>query len=105
RRREELYRELSARRFALEARLDRSGSGDPRARHLIADIAELEREADAINTLIATRATPVGGSQRRGGERAGLAPLPADTVLVSYWLGSESAYAWEIGRASCRERV
>ena len=99
RRREELYRELSARRFALEARLDRSGSGDPRARHLIADIAELEREADAINTLIATRATPVGGSQRRGGERAGLAPLPADTVLVSYWLGSESAYAWVVSPA------
>ena len=102
RRREELYRELSARRFALEARLDRSGSGDPRARHLMHDIAELEREADAINTLIATRATPVGGPPRGGSEQAGLAPLPADTVLVSYWLGAESAYAWVVSPAEIR---
>jgi len=102
RRREELYRELSARRFALEARLDRSGSGDPRARHLMHDIAELEREADAVNTLIATRATPVGGPPRGGSGRASLAPLPADTVLVSYWLGSESAYAWVVSPAEIR---
>src|SRR5207247_1272507 len=102
RRREELYRELSARRFALEARLDRSGSGDPRARHLMHDIAELEREADAINTLIATRATPVGGPPRAGSVRASLPPLPADTVLVSYWLGSESAYAWVVSPTEIR---
>ena len=57
-RREELYRELSARRFALDARLDRSGSDDPRARHLIGDIAELEREVDTVNTLIASRTMP-----------------------------------------------
>src|SRR5947207_3437092 len=79
RRREELYRELSARRFALEARLDRSGSGDPRARHLMHDIAELEREVDAVNTLIAIRATPVGRPPPGGSERARRAPLPADT--------------------------
>ncbi len=102
RRREELYRELSARRFTLEARLDRSGSGDPRARHLMHDIAELEREADAVNTLIATRATPVGGSPRAGSVRASLPPLPADTVLVSYWLGSESAYAWVVSPTEIR---
>ncbi|TLY85873.1 MAG: CHAT domain-containing protein [Gammaproteobacteria bacterium] len=102
RRREELYRELSARRFALEARLDRSGSGDPRARHLMHDIAELEREVDAVNTLIATRATPVGRPPPGGSERASLAPLPADTVLVSYWLGSESAYAWVVSAAEIR---
>ena len=102
RRREQLYRELSARRFALEARLDRSGSGDPRARHLMDDIAELEREADAVNTLIATRAAPVGGPPRGGSERWSVAPLPADTVLVSYWLGSESAYAWVVSPTEIR---
>jgi len=66
------------------------------------DIAELEREADAVNTLIATRATPVGGPPRGGSGRPSLAPLPADTVLVSYWLGSESAYAWVVSPAENR---
>ncbi|TLZ00788.1 MAG: tetratricopeptide repeat protein, partial [Gammaproteobacteria bacterium] len=83
RRREELYRELSARRFALDARLDRSGSGDPRARHLLADIAELEREVDTVNTLIATRTVSIGAPARSRSERtASLPSLPADTVLV-----------------------
>ena len=102
RRREKLYRELSARRFALEGRLDRSGSGDPRTRHLMDDIAELEREVDAVNTLIATRVTPVGGPPRAGSERGRLPPLPADTVLVSYWLGSEAAYAWVVSPTETR---
>src|SRR4029077_19768420 len=102
RRREGLYRELAARRFALEARLDRSGSADPRATHLMDDIAELERKADAVNTLIATRAAPVGGPPRGGSERWSVAPLPADTVLVSYWLGSESAYAWVVSPTEIR---
>src|SRR5204862_6932793 len=61
RRREELYRELSARRFALEARLDRSGSGDPRATHLLRAIAGLEPAADAISHLLPRLATPGGG--------------------------------------------
>src|SRR2546421_7034825 len=103
RRREELYRELSARRFALDARLDRSGSGDPRARHLLADIAELEREVDTVNTLIATRTVSIGAPARSRSEHtASLPSLPADTVLVSYWLGSESAYAWVVGPAEIR---
>ncbi|MGH8275504.1 MAG: CHAT domain-containing protein, partial [Steroidobacteraceae bacterium] len=96
RRREELYRELSARRFALDARLDRSGSNDPRAQHLIADIGELEREADTVNTVIASRTTTTGAPARTGSERVSLPTLPADTALVSYWLGSESAYAWVV---------
>lgn len=98
-RREQLYRELAARRFALDEVLDRSGSGDPHARRLMSDIAELERQADAVNTVIAGRATSAGtgprsGSLRAGTARASLPRIPADTALVSYWLGSESAYAW-----------
>src|SRR6202030_3819676 len=101
RRREQLYRELSARRFALDARLDRSGSDDPRAQHLLADIAELGREVDTVNTLIATRTLPIGASARtRSGQS--LPPLPADTALVSYWLGSESAYAWVVSPTEIR---
>jgi CHAT domain-containing protein/tetratricopeptide (TPR) repeat protein len=102
-RREELYRELSARRFALDARLDRSGSDDPRAQHLIGDIAELEREVDTVNTLIATRTMPISAPARAGSEqRVSLPSLPADTALVSYWLGSESAYAWVVSPTEIR---
>jgi CHAT domain-containing protein len=96
RRREELYRELSARRFALDARLERSGPDDSRARHLVADIAELRREVDTVNTVIASRAHMPGAPARTGRERMSAPSLPADTALVSYWLGSESAYAWAV---------
>jgi len=92
-RREELYRELSARRFALDTRLDRFGPADPQARRLVADIADLSRQVDTVNTVIATRA---GTPPRAGRERMRLPSLPADTALVSYWLGSESAYAWAV---------
>ncbi len=103
RRREQLYRELSARRFALDARLDRSGSDDPRVQHLMGDIAELRREVDTVNTLIATRTMPIGASARtRSEQRVSLPPLPADTALVSYWLGSESAYAWVVSPTEIR---
>ena len=97
-RREEIYRELAARQFALDARLDRSGSDDPRARHLMSDIAELERQADSVNTEIASRATSAGTARRTGGDRERLPSLPEDTVLVSYWLGSDSAYGWVVSR-------
>ena len=95
RRREELYRELAARRFALDVRLERSGADDPRVRHLIGDIAELRREADTVNTAIAKGSLAHGAPVRTGHERA-VPALAPDTVLVSYWLGSESAYAWAV---------
>jgi CHAT domain-containing protein len=94
RRREEIYRELAARRFTLESRIDRSGSTDARSKHLLSDIAELERQADAINTVINSRATARPGTHIAAAEKLPL--LPADTVLVSYWLGSQSAYAWVV---------
>jgi CHAT domain-containing protein len=94
RRREQLYRELAARSFALDLRLDGSGSNDPRARQLMADIAELERQVDMLNTRIAVRAAPESSSTRLGNSRISLPPIPADTALVAYWLGSDSAYAW-----------
>jgi CHAT domain-containing protein/tetratricopeptide (TPR) repeat protein len=96
RRREDLYRELSARRFTLDARLERSGPDDPRARHLVTDIAELRRQVDMVNTVIASRAQVHGAPARTGRSQLSIPSLPVDTVLVSYWLGSESAYAWAI---------
>jgi CHAT domain-containing protein len=96
RRREELYRELSARRFALDSRLERSGTEDPRVRHLVADIAELRRKVDTVNTVIASHTTSDGAPVRTGREGTRVPSLGADTALVSYWLGSESAYAWVV---------
>ena len=96
RHREDLYRELSARRFALDARVERSGTDDSGVRHLIADVAELEREVDTINTDIASHSMPSGVPVRATRERERVPPLPADTALVSYWLGNESAYAWVV---------
>ncbi|HTL19673.1 MAG TPA: CHAT domain-containing tetratricopeptide repeat protein [Steroidobacteraceae bacterium] len=95
RRREELYRELAARRFALDVRLERSGADDPRVRHLVADIAELRRQVDTVNTVIAKDSLAHGATVPTGHERT-VPALAAGTVLVSYWLGSESAYAWAV---------
>ena len=96
RRREQLYRELSARRFALDARIERSGANDPRVRRLVADIAELRREVDTVNTLIARRAIANSSPARIGRSMTSALSLTPDTALVSYWLGSESAYAWVV---------
>jgi CHAT domain-containing protein len=96
RRREQLYRDLAALRVALDTRLDRSGSGNPHSKQLIADIRELERQVDTINTVIARRAKTAGPRNPAGRESTRVPMLPADTALVSYWLGSESAYAWVV---------
>ena len=92
-RREEIYRELAARRFALDALTDRSRARNPRARLLMSDIAELERQADTVNTVIATRASHGGGE---GAGRRSIPSIPPDTALVSFWLGSQSSYAWVV---------
>jgi CHAT domain-containing protein/tetratricopeptide (TPR) repeat protein len=97
RRREELYRELAGRRFALDLILDGSGSRDPRARRLMGDIAELERQVDSVNTLIAARASTAQRTSPT--QRPGVPQLPAGTTLISYWLGSENAYAWVVSPA------
>ena len=91
RRRGALYEELDGRQYQLQAHVDYAGSGDASAKHLVSDIAELQREIDTINTLIATRATAHTTETR---DRRSLPLLPANTALISYWLGTDSAYAW-----------
>jgi CHAT domain-containing protein len=94
-RRELLYRELAARRGTLETRLESPGAlEDPYTQQLIADIGELEREVDAVNTQIASRA----GAPRdhTGRVHLDLPKVPADTALVSYWLGEKSTFAWVV---------
>jgi len=93
RRREQIYRELAARRFALDSLTDLSPAHNPRARQLMSDILELERQADTVNTVIATRASHEDGA---GAKRRSIPSIPMDTALVSFWLGSESAYAWVV---------
>jgi CHAT domain-containing protein/tetratricopeptide (TPR) repeat protein len=93
-RREGLYRELASRRFALEGRLERAGADDAVARQLIGDIAEFERQIDIINTDIALHTLPAGLARPELTPR--LSRLPADTALITYWLGAASAYAWVV---------
>ena len=96
RRREQLYEDLAGHRYALEARRDGAGSADERARHMLAAIADLERQVDTVNARIAARTHAEPGQKRADGNAAGPPRPAAGTALVSYWLGSESAYAWVV---------
>jgi CHAT domain-containing protein len=96
RRRESIYRELAERRFALDYLTDSSPTRNPRAGQLLSNIADLQRKADAVTTVIAKRASSSG--EAAAGRRRGAPVLPADTALISYWLGADSAYAWVVLR-------
>ena len=95
-RREELYRELASRRFSLDRRLERSSLDDPAVKQLVAEISELRRKLDTVNTLIASRTLATARRPEVRTERNAVPALGADTALVSYWLGSGSAYAWVV---------
>ncbi|HXY96817.1 MAG TPA: CHAT domain-containing tetratricopeptide repeat protein [Steroidobacteraceae bacterium] len=96
RRREQLYKDLAGYRYALEQRRATVGSADGLARRMLAEIAELERQLDTVNALIAAR-TSVPAGHNSAGTNTRSPPRPsAGTALVSYWLGTESAYAWVV---------
>ncbi len=113
-RRDTLYQSLAGLRYALDIRLDRSGSADPRAKALTTEIAGLQRQVDTLNNAIATRTAihvvPTDPTTRRAPApitqvaagpaaqlAAGSAPhVPADAAIIAYWLGEQSAYAWAI---------
>jgi CHAT domain-containing protein len=96
-RRETLYGNLAGLRFALDVRRDRSGSVDPRAKELESEIASVERELDTLNNAIAARTaargSPGGATPVPGGETI---PVPADSAIIAYWLGVQSAYSWAV---------
>ncbi len=96
RHREALYQELAARRFALDARLEHTGVDDPSVRQLLVEVSELRRQLDTVNTVIANRTVSRTAPTRGGHERTSIPSLDANTALVSYWLGSGSAYAWVV---------
>jgi CHAT domain-containing protein/tetratricopeptide (TPR) repeat protein len=103
-RRERLYRSLAGMRFALDARLDRHGSGDPRVKQYASELAGLQRQVDTLNNAIAARVAhqgtrgalplPPGALSIGGATLKSL--LPADAAIIAYWIGEESAYAWTV---------
>jgi CHAT domain-containing protein/tetratricopeptide (TPR) repeat protein len=96
RRREQLYKDLAGHRYALEQRRASAGSADELARRILTEIAELERQVDTVNARIAARTNAGSERTRAGSHAAGPPPVPAGTALVSYWIGTESAYAWTV---------
>jgi CHAT domain-containing protein/tetratricopeptide (TPR) repeat protein len=95
-----LYHDMAERRFQLAAREDRVGALDSRALALREDIGRLRVRVGVIDSEVAARTTTVSvssresSSTRRGSTQ--LNALPADSVLVEYWLGSTGAFAWVV---------
>lgn len=95
-----LYKELAARRFQLERRLDRAGVDDNKVRLMRAEIAALRQQLDQIESEIGAASAAVALSAPRKG---GLAvvdrrAVPENTAIVEYWLGADDAVAWVVTR-------
>jgi CHAT domain-containing protein len=90
-RRAMLDEHLAGLRFALDSRVDGSGSADPRAKALHGEIAGVERQLDTLNTEIATRA---GAAARPLVPGAATVAMPQDAAIIAYWLGAQNAYCW-----------
>jgi CHAT domain-containing protein len=99
-RRQEIYRQLAARRFRLATYLERaSGAEDPRLRTIRADIATLRQQLDEIDARIGA-ASDANAPRRGVGDRSSLdfRSLPQGVAVVEYWLGAEQVYAWAATR-------
>jgi CHAT domain-containing protein len=97
--RQALYRELAARRFRLEARLDRTGTADTQSQAIRTEIASLRRELDQIDARIgAASQQPKQLSAARKTSSLPLGNIPADVAIIEYWLGAKSSFAWVVTR-------
>ena len=99
-RRQALYRELAARRFRLEARLDRGGTGDSQSQAIRSEIATLRQELDQIDAQIGS-ASQSSHTRRSASPKPAALPLnslPADLAVIEYWLGSQDSFAWVVTR-------
>src|SRR5262249_32894577 len=99
-RRQEIYRQLAARRFRLATYLERaSGAEDPRLHTIRADIATLRQQLDEIDARIGA-ASDANARRRGAGDRSSLdfRSRPHDVALVEYWLGADQVYAWSATR-------
>jgi CHAT domain-containing protein len=97
-RRQALFHELAARRFRLEARLDRTGTADSQSQAIRSDIAGLRQELDQIDARIGA-ASQSQLKSRSKSKKAGSLPLgqiPADVAIIEYWLGGKTSFAWVV---------
>jgi len=100
-RRQALYRELAARRFRLEARLDRTGTGDSQTQAIRSEIATLRQDLDQIDAKIGA-ASETALTRRPLTQKPTslqLANVPSGVAVVEYWLGAKDSFAWVITRA------
>jgi CHAT domain-containing protein len=99
-RRQTLYRELAARRFRLEARLDRTGTTDSQSQAIRSEIATLRQDLDEIDAKIGA-ASQTALTRRPLTQKPTslqLAKIPADVAVVEYWLGINDSYVWVVTR-------
>ena len=97
-RRQALFHELAARRFRLEARLDRTGTADTQSQAIRSDIASLRQELDQIDARIGA-ASLAQMKRHPSSKRAGSLPpgdIPADVAVIEYWLGGKDSFAWVV---------
>lgn len=97
-RRQALYKELAARRFRLEARLDRTGTTDSQSQAIRNEIAALRQELDQIDAKIGA-ASQFANSHRSASHRTNSFPferIPNGVAVVEYWVGESDAFAWTL---------
>jgi len=98
--RQALYRELAARRFRLEARLDRTGTADSEIQAIRSEIATLRQQLDQIDARIGAASQGPRGRRVARQKPASLRfnSVPAGMAVVEYWLGNQGSFAWVVTR-------
>ncbi|MBS0416262.1 MAG: CHAT domain-containing protein [Proteobacteria bacterium] len=104
--RQTLYRELAARRFRLEARLDRTGTADSESQAIRGEIANLRQEIDQIDARIGAASQNARGRRRERPKPASLAlsRIPAGLAIIEYWVGNAGSFAWVVSRDGVKMR-
>ena len=95
-----LYRELAARHFRLETRLDRTGAADAPTLAIRTEISGLRQDLDQIDARIG-KASQTARSRRGAARRPASLQFSANTIgvaVIEYWLGVSDSYAWVITR-------
>jgi CHAT domain-containing protein len=92
--RRNLYRELAARHFQLEADRERMANDDPRVRAIRSEISALRVKLDETETQISATDSTAHLNPGNEGWTLDRSRIPADTAIVEYWLGAQNAVAW-----------
>jgi CHAT domain-containing protein/tetratricopeptide (TPR) repeat protein len=99
-----IYRDMAERRFQLATRDDRVGPSDARAKILREDIGRLRVRLGVLNALLAERTIRPSGQPSSDSHPvsewiAHRSELPPDTLILSYWIGTQQAYAWVVSQS------